>query len=134
MPWASDSLFFSLSMLCIGLLASSFAASFAAHLRPFPPKLRFSGENIGRLPSDSISLAAERALLALAATAITPQGNRFESRPTMKYSGASAEGKRSTPRFTALKSENRSVFTRSVTGTSAPILSLDDERAQIATS
>ena len=133
MPWARDILFFNLSMLWAGFLESESAASFAARLRSLPPYIRFLGENSGKLPLVSISLAAERALLALAIVS-NPQGKKFESSPTVKYSGASADGNRSTPRFTALKSENRSVFTLSVTGTSAPILSLDDERAQIFTS
>ena len=58
---------------------------------------------------------------------------RLDSSPTMKYNGASVSGKRSTPLFTARKSENRSVFTRNVTSRSALILSLEDELESIFT-
>jgi len=71
MPCARDILFFSRSMLCPGFFASASAASAAASFLPLPLKLRFLGENLGRLPLASISLAAERALLALAAK-VTP--------------------------------------------------------------
>lgn len=73
--------FFSLATSCLGCRASKRAAPLAASMLLL--KLFFFGEKEGRLPLSSISLAAARALLALAAKS-TPQAKKFESRPTMK--------------------------------------------------